>query len=62
MGWANEFDSKPCRGDCSSGGDFRMTVLEDLWYGNIDPHEAILTENNRYKHLLSDGQKSGRTQ
>ncbi len=30
-----------------------MTLLEDLWYGNIDPHEAILTENKRYKHLLS---------
>ena len=30
-----------------------MTVLEDLWYGNIDPHEAILTDSKRYKHLLS---------
>ena len=30
-----------------------MTLLEDLWYGNIDPHEEILTENRRYKHLLS---------
>ncbi len=30
-----------------------MTVLEDLWYGNIDPHEAILTGCKRYKHLLS---------
>ena len=30
-----------------------MTLLEDLWYGNVDPHEAILTENRRYKHLLS---------
>ncbi|MBR6051474.1 MAG: hypothetical protein IKP68_09795 [Clostridia bacterium] len=30
-----------------------MMLLEDLWYGNIDPHEAILTENKRYKHLLS---------
>jgi len=29
-----------------------MTVLEDLWYGNVNPHEAILTENRRYKHLL----------
>ncbi|MBO7548969.1 MAG: hypothetical protein J6T77_03290, partial [Clostridia bacterium] len=26
---------------------------EDLWYGNVNPHEAILTENRRYKHLLS---------
>jgi len=30
-----------------------MTILEDLWYGNIDPHEAILTGSKRYKHLLS---------
>ena len=30
-----------------------MTLLEDLWYGNIDPHEAILTDRKRYKHLLS---------
>ena len=30
-----------------------MTLLEDLWYGNVNPHEAILTDNKRYKHLLS---------
>ena len=30
-----------------------MTLLEDLWYGNVNPHETILTENRRYKHLLS---------
>ncbi len=30
-----------------------MTLLEDLWYGNIDPHKAILTDSKRYKHLLS---------
>jgi len=30
-----------------------MTLLEDLWYGNVNPHEAILTENRRYKHILS---------
>ena len=30
-----------------------MILLEDLWYGNIDPHEAILTGSKRYKHLLS---------
>ena len=30
-----------------------MTLLEDLWYGNIDPHETILTDSKRYKHLLS---------
>ena len=30
-----------------------MTLLEGLWYGNIDPHEAILTDSKRYKHLLS---------
>ena len=30
-----------------------MTVLENLWYGNVNPHEAILTDSKRYKHLLS---------
>ena len=30
-----------------------MTLLENLWYGNIDPHEAILTGSKRYKYLLS---------
>lgn len=30
-----------------------MTLLEDLWYGNVDPHESILTDSKRYKHLLS---------
>jgi len=30
-----------------------MTLLEDLWYGNVNPHEAMLTENRRYKHLLA---------
>ena len=30
-----------------------MTLLEDLWYGNVNPHEAILTENRRYKRTCS---------
>ena len=30
-----------------------MTILEDLWYGNIDPHEAILSDNRHYKSLLA---------
>ncbi len=30
-----------------------MTVLEDLWYGNINPHETYLNGNCRFKHLLS---------
>ena len=30
-----------------------MTVLEDLWYGNISPHETFLNGNCRFKHLLS---------
>lgn len=30
-----------------------MTLLEDLWYGNVDPHETVPTTNKRYKHLLS---------
>lgn len=30
-----------------------MTVLEDLWYGNINPHETYLNGNCRFKHRLS---------
>ena len=30
-----------------------MTVLENLWYGNINPHETYLNGNCRFKHLLS---------
>ena len=30
-----------------------MTVLKDLWYGNINPHETFLNGNCRFKHLLS---------
>ena len=30
-----------------------MTVLKDLWYGNIDPHEAILSDERRFKSLLA---------
>ncbi len=30
-----------------------MTVLEDLWYSNINPRETFLNGNCRFKHLLS---------
>ena len=30
-----------------------MTVLEELWYGNIYPQGAILNESLQFKHLLS---------
>ena len=30
-----------------------MTLLEDLWYGNINPHETILKGNKQFKNLLS---------
>ena len=30
-----------------------MTVLEDLWYGNVNPHEAILTYNKKFRSLLA---------
>ena len=30
-----------------------MTVLEDLWYGNINPRETFLNGNCRFEHLLS---------
>ena len=30
-----------------------MTVLEELWYGNVYPQGAILHENLQFNHLLS---------
>ena len=30
-----------------------MTVLEDLWYGNINPYEAILSDDRFFKSLLA---------
>ncbi len=30
-----------------------MTILEDLWYGNINPHETFLIQNRQFKRLLS---------
>ena len=30
-----------------------MTVLEELWYGNVYPQGAILNESLQFKHLLS---------
>lgn len=30
-----------------------MTILEDLWYRNIDPHETILKGNKQFKNFLS---------
>ena len=30
-----------------------MTALEDLWYGNINPHETFLNGNGRFKHMLA---------
>ena len=30
-----------------------MTVMEDLWYGNLDSHETYLNGDCRFKHLLS---------
>ncbi len=29
-----------------------MTFLENLWYGNINPHEKLLSGNSNFKHLL----------
>ncbi len=30
-----------------------MTELEDLWYGNVIPHEQFLDGNNEYRKILS---------
>ncbi len=37
-----------------------MTVLEDLWYGNIAPSEQFLSDNLHFKKIgFFYGQKSG---
>ncbi len=28
-------------------------VIEDLWYGNVEPHETILAGNKQYNSLLA---------
>lgn len=30
-----------------------MTVLEDLWYGNIDPHETVPNDDRHFKSMLA---------
>ncbi len=35
-----------------------MTVLEDLWYGNIAPSEQFLSDNLHFKKLVSSMAKS----
>ena len=30
-----------------------MTVLDDLWYGNIEPSEQFLSGNSHFKELVS---------
>ncbi len=30
------------------------SFLEDLWYGNIDPHETVAVNNKRFKTLLKE--------
>lgn len=29
-----------------------MMTLEDLWYGNVNPHEEFLDDNEKFKELL----------
>ena len=30
------------------------SILEDLWYGNINPHETVAINNKRFKTLLKE--------
>ena len=32
--------------------DFRMNILEELWYGNIEPAEYDMSPSKEYKHML----------
>ena len=40
------------RGDREKRGGVRMTLLENLWYGNVHPVEEFLEGNKDYKNLL----------
>lgn len=53
MGRSHEQHPRPGQRDRPERGDIRMTTLEDLWYGNINPNETILIQNRQFKHLLS---------
>ena len=33
-------------------GDFRMNILEELWYGNIEPAEYDTSPSKEYKQML----------
>ena len=34
-----------------------MTELEDIWYGNVIPHEQFIDGNTEYRKLLSQAVK-----
>lgn len=53
MGRSHEQHPRPGQRDRPERCDIRMTTLEDLWYGNINPNETILIQNRQSKHLLS---------
>ena len=33
-------------------GDFRINILEELWYGNIEPAEYDMSPSKEYKQML----------
>ena len=30
------------------------SILEDLWFGNIDPHESVAVNNEKFKTFLKE--------
>ena len=56
LGRSHEQHPQPCRGACSAGTDLggrnNMSVLEELWYGNLEPSEFDSSSSKEYKELL----------
>ena len=53
MGWCYEQHPREGERDRAERGDLHMTVLEDLWYGNIAPHGTVLNDDRRFRNILA---------
>ena len=56
MGEAYEQYSQPCGGDYPSGigiwGGRSVNILEEFWYGNLNPAEYDASPSEEYKEIL----------
>ena len=56
MGWCYEQHPQPSRGNHPPGNDLwggcGLRILEEFWYGNIEPTEYDTSSNKEYKKLV----------